>query len=223
MAAKFSGIINGIDVSSWDAARDAALPCPYGPGALAGKALCKRYLQLGLGMAVDPDRPLVAVISRLVPQKGIHLMEAAMHAVAALGGQFVLLGTGHADGALRAAKAGPLAQNADVQCLFLYSETLSHLLYAAADMFLVPSIFEPCGLTQLIALRCGVTQRPTRGLALVIRNRGVPPSHHTPLKHIPSFPSSTTTDTERCPLCGPRAVWAIPSRTWTQTGCVCVL
>ena len=166
MAAKFSGIINGIDVSSWDAARDAALPCPYGPGALAGKALCKRYLQLGLGMAVDPDRPLVAVISRLVPQKGIHLMEAAMHAVAALGGQFVLLGTGHADGALRAAKAGPLAQNADVQCLFLYSETLSHLLYAAADMFLVPSIFEPCGLTQLIALRWGVNSKAYEGVGV---------------------------------------------------------
>lgn len=146
----------GIDTESWDAQTDAILPCPFGPGSLAGKALCKRFVQLGLGMTVDPARPLVAVISRLVPQKGIHLMEAAMHSVAQLGGQFIVLGTGHADGTLRAAKDGPLASNNDVQCLFMYSEPLSHLLYAAADMFLVPSIFEPCGLTQLIALRFGV-------------------------------------------------------------------
>ncbi|KAL6780709.1 SSS4 [Auxenochlorella protothecoides x Auxenochlorella symbiontica] len=172
IAAKFTGIINGIDTESWDPARDATLPAPFSGASPRGKALCKRFLQAGLGMSVAPDKPLVAVVSRLVPQKGIHLMEAALHHIVQHGGQFVLLGSGHADGALRRAAEEQYRDNADVQCLFMYSEPLSHLIYAAADMFLVPSLFEPCGLTQLIALRYGAIPivRATGGLADTVKD-----------------------------------------------------
>jgi starch synthase len=99
-------VLNGIDTQDWDPAADAALPAPYSAAAPQGKALCKAYLQRGLGMTVDPGKPLVAVISRLVPQKGIHLIEAAVGRAVAGGGQFVLLGTGHADAGLRALAEG---------------------------------------------------------------------------------------------------------------------
>jgi starch synthase len=161
------GILNGVDAGAWDPATDAALPAAFSAAAPAGKAACKAFLQLGFGMAVDPAKPLVAVISRLVPQKGIHLIEHAVGATLAGGGQFVLLGAGHADGGLRALAAGAYANHPDVRMVFDYSEPLSRQIYAAADLFLVPSMFEPCGLTQMIAMRYGAVPvvRRTGGLA----------------------------------------------------------
>ena len=161
------GVLNGVDAGAWDPATDAALPAAFSAAFPAGKAACKAFLQRGFGMAVDPAKPLVAVISRLVPQKGIHLIEHAVGAALAGGGQFVLLGAGHADGGLRALAAGAFADNPDVRMVFDYSEPLSRQLYAAADLFLVPSMFEPCGLTQMVALRYGAVPvvRRTGGLA----------------------------------------------------------
>jgi glycosyltransferase involved in cell wall biosynthesis len=134
VAGKYSGILNGIDTQAWDPATDPFLPACYSPALPQGKALCKEYLQRAFGMTVDPSTPLVAVISRLVPQKGIHLIEHAAARTLQLGrvmdhcftgwvgvfykfvwifsyvfsipfpcagGQFVLLGTGHADGGLK--------------------------------------------------------------------------------------------------------------------------
>ena len=104
VAGKYVGILNGIDGLTWNPATDPFLPACFSSHVPEGKALCKAYLQRGLGMAEDPDKPLVAVISRLVPQKGIHLIEhAAVHTVEN-GGQFVLLGTGHAAGGLQGAR-----------------------------------------------------------------------------------------------------------------------
>ena len=77
VAGKYSGILNGIDTQAWDPATDPFLPACYSPALPQGKALCKEYLQRAFGMTVDPRTPLVAVISRLVPQKGIHLIEHA--------------------------------------------------------------------------------------------------------------------------------------------------
>lgn len=167
VAGKYVGILNGIDNLTWNPATDPFLPACFSSHIPDGKAICKAYLQRGLGLEEDPDKPLVAVISRLVPQKGIHLIEhAAVHTVEN-GGQFVLLGTGHAAGGLQGLANDRYRDNKNVSMMFMYSDALSHLIYAAADIFLVPSMFEPCGLTQMIALRYGGVPlvRSTGGLA----------------------------------------------------------
>lgn len=172
ISAKYMGILNGIDTNVWNPAVDAYLPACFSSYLPEGKSLCKKYLQRGLGMSEDPGKPLVAVISRLVPQKGIHLIERAIVKTAESSGQFVLLGTGHASGGLQRMADNEYANNKDIAMLFMYSDPLSHLIYAAADMFLVPSMFEPCGLTQMIALRYGCVPivRSTGGLADTIRD-----------------------------------------------------
>lgn len=186
IAGKYWGVLNGIDTEMWDPSADPLLPACYSSAMPQGKALCKRYLQQGLGLEIAPDKPLVAVISRLVPQKGIHLIEHSVGRTVAQGGQFVLLGTGHADGGLRRLAGETYKDSPDVRMIFGYSETLAHLIYAAADVFLVPSMFEPCGLTQMIALRYGAVPvvRSTGGLADTVRdidggeeyaNPGAPP------------------------------------------------
>ena len=172
VAAKYWGVLNGIDTEAWDPATDASLPACFSAAHPGGKALCKRYLRRALGMDEDPSKPIVAVISRLVPQKGLHLIEHAVGRSVALGGQFLLLGTGHADGGLRRAAEGEFRDSPDVRMVFAYSEALAHMIYAAADIFLVPSMFEPCGLTQMIALRYGWVPvvRATGGLADTVRD-----------------------------------------------------
>ena len=172
VSSKYFGVLNGIDTEMWNPATDALLPACYSSLYPEGKALCKRYLQQGLGLEVNPDKPLVAVISRLVPQKGIHLIEHSVGRTVSQGGQFVLLGSGHADGGLKRMAEEQFSDNRDVHMMFGYSEALAHLIYGAADIFLVPSMFEPCGLTQMIALRYGAVPvvRSTGGLADTVRD-----------------------------------------------------
>lgn len=172
VSSKYWGVLNGIDTESWDPATDPALPACFSADHPQGKALCKRFLQRGLGLAEDPAKPLVAVVTRLVPQKGIHLIEHSVGRSVELGGQFVLLGTGHADGGLRRMAGEQYRDSADVKMVFAYSETLARMIYAAADIFLVPSMFEPCGLTQMIALRYGAVPvvRSTGGLADTVKD-----------------------------------------------------
>jgi starch synthase len=122
---------------------------------MEGKAICKRYLQEGLGLEVSDEKPLVVCVSRLVPQKGIHLIDHAIKRTKAQGGQFVLLGSGHSDPPFQAMAENEFKDDPDVRLLIFYSDPLSHLMYAAADMVLVPSMFEPCGLTQMIAMEYG--------------------------------------------------------------------
>ena len=100
VATKFSGVLNGIDEDLWDPATDPSLPVNYDARTLReGKKICKEFVQRGLGLDVDPSIPLVICVTRLVPQKGVHLIKRALiHTCRDLGGQFVLLGTGHADG-----------------------------------------------------------------------------------------------------------------------------
>jgi len=174
--AKFRGILNGIDAVEWDPASDPLLAANFTAQAPEGKALCKEFLQKGLGMNVDPNKPLVAVVSRLVPQKGIHLIKAAVYRTVQQGGQFVLLGSGHSDGVFKAMAAGEFKDHPDCRLMIMYSERLAHLIYAAADVVLVPSMFEPCGLTQMIALRYGAAPvvRRTGGLADTVRDVDAP-------------------------------------------------
>ncbi|PNW71709.1 hypothetical protein CHLRE_16g665800v5 [Chlamydomonas reinhardtii] len=167
LRSKFHGILNGIDCEEWNPATDALLPANFDADRPAGKALCKEFLQKGLGLEVDPRKPLVAVVSRLVPQKGIHLIKAALFRTVEKGGQFVLLGSGHSDPAFRQLADGQFKDHPNCRLKIMYSERLAHMIYAAADVVVVPSMFEPCGLTQMIALRYGAVPlvRRTGGLA----------------------------------------------------------
>jgi len=153
---KVKGLLNGIDTTIWDPTRDTVLPAQYSPLHAAPKALCKEFVMKGLGMPTDKDVPLVVCVSRLVPQKGIHLIKQALRKTAQLGGAFVLLGSAPVAGTT--AEFEELREELEaefplVKLLLMYSDPLSHHLYAAADFVLVPSMFEPCGLTQVRHLK----------------------------------------------------------------------
>jgi starch synthase len=149
-----SGIVNGIDTAIWDPARDAAIPSPFTAHRLEPRAGNKAALQRQFGLASDPDALLFIVISRLTPQKGIDLLLHAIPAILAAGGQLAVLGTGDADLAV-ALQYEAAAHPGRVGVVIGYNEPLAHLIQAGGDALLVPSRFEPCGLTQLCALRYG--------------------------------------------------------------------
>ncbi len=149
-----SGILNAVDESVWNPATDAAIPHNFNAQKAAGKARCKAVLQQQLGLAIKPDAPLFGVVSRLTEQKGLHLVLAAIEGLIARGGQLVVLGTGEA--AFEAAfKACALANPQAVSVRIGYDEAYAHQIFAASDVTLVPSRFEPCGLTQMYGLKYG--------------------------------------------------------------------
>jgi starch synthase len=165
-AAVVSGILNGIDTAVWDPATDAHLACNYDRDHLHGKALCKAALQTEVGLAPDADAPLLGALSRMTPQKGLDLLLQVLPRWLDSGGQFIVQGNG--DAALEAGfrdlarrHPGRVATHAD------YDEGRAHRLIAGADLLAVPSRFEPCGLTQMYALRYGTLPvvRRTGGLA----------------------------------------------------------
>ena len=149
-----SGILNGIDTTVWDPASDRHISTRYDRATLGGRVANKAALQARMGLAQDPAAPLFAVISRLTWQKGMDLLLGCLPALLALGGQFVLLGAG--EPAIQAGfQAQAASAGARVSCVIGYDEALAHSIQAGADALLVPSRFEPCGLTQLCALRYG--------------------------------------------------------------------
>jgi len=151
--AALSGILNGVDYSIWSP-EDPGIAKPYGAHDLSGKVECKRALQAEFGLDQNASGPLFAVVSRLTSQKGMDLLLAAMPELLREGAQLVILGSGEGDleaGFRYAASANP--QN--VAVFIGYDEAMSHRIMAGADVLLVPSRFEPCGLTQLYALRYG--------------------------------------------------------------------
>ena len=149
-----SGVLNGVDGAVWDPATDASLAARYSATQLQGKAACKRALQIELGLAPQPDAPLFGLVSRLTSQKGLDLLLAALPGLLRRGGQLALQGSG--DPALEAAfVAAAQAHPGAVGVRIGYDEALAHRLVAGADAILVPSRFEPCGLTQLYGLRYG--------------------------------------------------------------------
>ena len=148
------GILNGIDIDVWNPATDAAIPSQYSAAAMAGKAQCKAALQAETGLTVDANAPLFVAVSRLSSQKGLDLLLAALPTLIAQGAQLLLQGTG--DPALELAYARCAAEYAGrVGVLIGYDEDRAHRLIAAGDFIVVPSRFEPCGLTQLYGLRYG--------------------------------------------------------------------
>ena len=153
-AAALTGILNGIDTEVWNPCTDALVAARYTAEAPDARAANKAALQARFGLAAEPRAPLFAVVSRLTHQKGLDVLLAALPLLAAEGAQLALLGAG--DAALeRAFTAAAAADPARVGCVLGYDEALAHQVQAGADAILVPSRFEPCGLTQLCALRYG--------------------------------------------------------------------
>jgi starch synthase len=148
------GILNGIDVEEWDPAKDRYLPAHYSARALAGKARCKSALQRELGLPERVDVPLIAIVSRLAEQKGIDLVVTAFPELVARGVQLAVLGSGqrsYEEALLRAARD----RGDRVAVRLGFDERLAHRMEAGADIFLMPSRFEPCGLNQMYSLRYG--------------------------------------------------------------------
>lgn len=160
---RLTGILNGIDVKAWDPATDPHIPAGYDVRDLGAKAASQVALRERYGL--EPGLPLIASVSRFVEQKGIDLLLAAAPRLIEMGWGLVLLGTGDPD--LEAAALALAADNPGrVGVTIGFDEPLSHLFYAGADAFAMPSRFEPCGLSQMIAMRYGTLPvvRATGGL-----------------------------------------------------------
>ena len=159
------GILNGIDVASFDPATDKRIAANYTVEDRSGKAVCKAKLQEELGLEVRDDRPLMVMVTRLTRQKGMDLVMYALDRILAGGVQVAVLGTGdrdYEDGLRYFQDKYPGTMAARIE----FDPALSQRMYAAADMFLMPSKFEPCGLSQIIAMRYGTLPivRETGGL-----------------------------------------------------------
>lgn len=160
-----SGILNGIDRTLYDPAADAHLPVPYSASDMAGKAAAKQQLQRRMDLPERPEVPVIAMISRLTPQKGLDLVERVLGDILRMDVQLVLLGGGDK-------RYEELLQwaawrySGQVGTFIGMNEPLAHLVYGGSDLFLMPSQFEPCGLSQMIALRYGTVPvvRETGGL-----------------------------------------------------------
>jgi len=170
---KLRGILNGIDVDFYNPAKDKAIAKTFTPRSLSGKAACKAALQQMCGLEADPNVPIIACISRLVSHKGFDLVTSALHEIMGMDVQMVVLGTGDwgFEEAFRHAQAqypGRFSAN------IMYSAALSSAIYAGADIFLMPSVAEPCGLSQMIAMRYGTLPvvRETGGLRDSVRPFG---------------------------------------------------
>lgn len=166
---KLHGILNGIDVNEWDPSGDRMIRSTFDSKSLDGKAEDKRALQREMGLPTEDDVPLFGMVSRLSDQKGLDILAKALPG-AQKGAQFVILGTGHKSVERALAKAAGGCDN--VALRIMYDEAMAHWIYAGSDVFLVPSRFEPCGLTQMIAMRYGSVPlvRRTGGLADTVRD-----------------------------------------------------
>ncbi len=165
---KFGGVLNGLDYDVWNPQTDYLIPHHYDANKLDGKYGNKRALRQRL-LLRDEFKPIISFVGRLDPQKGLHLLRHALFYSINHGAQFVLLGSSpypHINNEWWALKRH-INDNPDSHLEIGYNEELAHLIYAGSDMVLVPSMYEPCGLTQMIGLRYGAVPvvRNTGGLA----------------------------------------------------------
>ncbi len=169
-AYKLTGILNGVDYDEWNPANDPYLPAHYDRGAMEGKKICKRELQRETGIKELDDLPLIGFVGRFAEQKGISLIAAAMSELLKLKAQWVFLGSGEswAEGFF----SDLARQNGHVAAYIGYSNPLAHRIEAGSDLFLMPSLFEPCGLNQIYSLRYGTLPivRAVGGLDDTIEN-----------------------------------------------------
>lgn len=153
-ADRLTGIVNGLDIENWNPLTDTKIAAPFGAGKIAGKKICKLALQTETGLKVDDKVPLLTLISRLAGQKGIDLLIGNVRAWLGRGYQLAIVGSGDA---YDEQVLSELAAEFPDQMYFYkgFNETIARQVYAAGDMFLMPSRFEPCGLGQLMAMRYG--------------------------------------------------------------------
>jgi starch synthase len=151
---KLHGILNGLDETAWNPATDRALSHPFSTTRLKGKTLCKRALQEELGLQPQPGTPLAAMVTRLDPQKGIELLLEQWDIILQRDLQLVVLGSGRPEYEQQLTIA---AERYPGRVVFIcgFDDALARRIYAGSDLFLMPSLYEPCGLGQLIALRYG--------------------------------------------------------------------
>ena len=162
---QLSGILNGIDTTTFDPAHDTGIAQTYSAADRSGKAACKAALIQELGLSISPETPIVAMVTRMTAQKGFDLVQCVLDELMELDMAFVLLGTGDKEyeDFMRRAEWNHKGR----VCAYIgYDEALSHRVYAGADFLLMPSSFEPCGLSQMIAMRYGTLPivRETGGL-----------------------------------------------------------
>jgi starch synthase len=175
-----SGILNGTDYGQWDPSRDQLIPYPYDVDSLENKALNKNFVQQEAGLEISARVPMIGIVSRLVTQKGFALLLGENGAnlrriCGELGLQIIILGTGEGwieDSIRKAASDHP-----NLRAYIRYNEKMSHVIQAASDFFLMPSLYEPCGLTQMYALRYGSLPivSPTGGLKDTVKDIGSDP------------------------------------------------
>ncbi|MBE7008435.1 MAG: glycogen synthase GlgA [Ruminococcaceae bacterium] len=162
---KLYGVLNGIDVKSFDPRKDKAIVSTYGPGKMAGKAKDKEQLQQTMGLQVKPETPIVAMVTRFVSHKGLDLVCETLDSIMEKDVQFAVLGKG--DPQYEAFFNYACQRYPGRVAVYLgYSDALAREIYAGADLFLMPSKSEPCGLSQMIAMRYGTVPivRETGGL-----------------------------------------------------------
>jgi starch synthase len=164
---RLHGVLNGLDTERFDPSRDPAIPAHYSAEDLSGKAICKEALQREAGFSPAPGAPLLAMVSRLVDQKGFDLFAGAVQGLLhETDAQIVILGTGqpHYHALLEHLQHGHPDR---IRAWITFDAALAQRIYAGADLFLMPSRFEPCGLGQMIAMRYGTVPvvRGTGGLA----------------------------------------------------------
>jgi starch synthase len=165
-ADRFVGILNGIDPDVWDPSRDPALAVPYSRTAPAGKAACRRDLLSRNGLDPDDEGVVLGMIGRMDPQKGFDLLADGTPDLLASGARVIVQGSGHASLA-DPFRALASAHPTQVALIERFDRDMARRIYAGADLFLMPSRFEPCGQGQMIALRYGTPPvvRRTGGLA----------------------------------------------------------
>jgi len=159
------GILNGVDYTDWDPATDRLIPRTFGPADLSGKKACRDALAREFGLAAPAGQPVVGMVTRLAGQKGLDIVCDALDALLGLGLTFVILGTGDQkiqDFLLAAQKKNP----DQIGLKIAFDERIAHTIYAGSDAFLIPSRYEPCGLTQMYAMKYGTVPivRATGGL-----------------------------------------------------------
>jgi starch synthase len=167
----YIGILNGADYDQWDPALDRLIPAGYTRQDSGGKSLCKEALQRRFLLEVDANIPVVGVVSRLVAQKGLHLLAGAIESILReMRVQFVVLGSGD-KGLESYYRQLPARYPGRVGSYIGYNEEIAHWIEAGADFFIMPSIFEPCGLNQMYSLRYGTLPivRATGGLDDTVR------------------------------------------------------
>ncbi len=172
-----AGVLNGIDNDLYNPETDTALAAPFGPADHAARLVNKLEIQRQFGLPCDKDVPLIAMVTRLTKQKGLELVQGVFNEIMETGAQLIVLGTGDREFEYFFSH---MAAKYYEQCrIFIgFSEELAHRIYAGADLFLMPSKFEPCGLSQLIALRYGAVPivRETGGLNDTVKSYNGPGS-----------------------------------------------